>query len=46
LWSYTTKYNGWKRMIERKTFFGSGFDKYADCFYPIDKLKEKYRAYL
>lgn len=46
LWSYTTKYNGWIRMIQRKTFFGSGFDKYADCFYPIDKLKVKYRAYL
>lgn len=46
LWAYTTKYNGWIDKIKRKTFFGSGYDKYADCFYPIDKLKEKYRAYL
>ena len=43
LWEYTTQYNGWKDMIRRGTFFGSGFDKYADTFYPIDQLKAKYR---
>jgi protein tyrosine/serine phosphatase len=39
LWQYTTQYNGWQRMIKNKTFFGSGFDKYADGFYPISQLK-------
>jgi hypothetical protein len=42
LWEYTTKYNGWKNMIKRGTYFGSGYDKYADGFYPIDELKAKY----
>jgi protein-tyrosine phosphatase len=42
LWAYTTQYNNWMSKIRRGTFFGSGFDKYADCFYPIDKLKQKY----
>jgi hypothetical protein len=42
LWNYTTQYNGWQSMIKRGTFFGSGYDKYADTFYPIDKLKAKY----
>jgi hypothetical protein len=39
LWEYTTQYNGWNRMIKGKRFFGSGFDKYADSFYPISLLK-------
>lgn len=39
LWAYTTKYNGWNRMIKNRRFFGSGYDKYADCFYPINLLK-------
>jgi hypothetical protein len=42
LWEYTTKYNGWKRMINANRFFGSGYDKYADTFYPIPELKKKY----
>lgn len=42
LWAYTTKYNGWMSMIRKGTFYGSGFDKYADTFYPIDELKKKY----
>lgn len=42
LWAYTTKYNGWMSMIRRNTFYGSGFDKYADTFYPIDELRRKY----
>jgi hypothetical protein len=29
-------------MIKRGTYFGSGYDKYADGFYPIDELKAKY----
>ena len=42
LWDYTTKYNGWKRMINAGRFFGSGYDKYADTFYPLPDLKKKY----
>ena len=42
LWAYTTKYNGWESMIKRKTFYGSGYDKYADSFYPIDELKRNH----
>jgi hypothetical protein len=42
LWNYTTKYNGWKRMIDSGRFFGSGYDKYADTFYPMDKMIEKF----
>lgn len=44
LWKYTTSKNGWENKIKRGTFFGSGFDKYADGFYPIDELKAKYGA--
>lgn len=40
LWEYTTKYNGWQNMIKKGKFFGSGYDKYADTFYPIDQLKK------
>jgi hypothetical protein len=25
-------------MIKKGTFFGSGYDKYADAFYPINEL--------
>jgi len=39
LWEYTTKYNGWQNMMKKGKFFGSGYDKYADTFYPIDLLK-------
>lgn len=39
LWAYTTQYNGWQNMLNKGTFFGSGYDKYADAFYPIDELK-------
>ena len=42
LWNYTTQYNGWMSMIRSGKFFGSGYDKYADTFYPIDQLKAKY----
>lgn len=38
LWAYTTKFNGWQRMVDKGTFFGSGYDKYADAFYPINEL--------
>jgi hypothetical protein len=38
LWAYTTQYNGWMNMIRKGTFFGSGYDKYADAFYPINEL--------
>ena len=46
LWTYTTAYNGWISIIKKRSFFGTGFDKYADCFYPIDQLKRKYSSYL
>lgn len=39
IWKYTTQYNGWQSMIRKGTFFGSGYDKYADGFYPISELK-------
>lgn len=42
LWDYTTQFNGWKRMINAGRFFGSGYDKYADTFYPLPELKKKY----
>jgi len=29
-------------MIKAGKFFGSGYDKYADTFYPIPDLKKKY----
>lgn len=40
LWKYTTQYNGWQSMIRRGTFFGSGYDKYADSVYPRNELKK------
>ncbi len=42
LWNYTTQYNIWMYLISKNKFFGSGYDKYADTFYPIDLLKNKY----
>lgn len=39
LWAYTTQYNGWQGKINKGKFFGSGYDKYADAFYPLDLLK-------
>lgn len=39
LWKYTTQYNGWQSMIKKGTFFGSGYDKYADGIYPRNALK-------
>lgn len=40
LWEYTTQYNGWQGRINKGKFFDSGYDKYADAFYPIDLLKK------
>ncbi len=40
LWEYTTQYNGWGNLIKKNKFFGSGYDKYADGFYPISQLKK------
>lgn len=39
LWQYTTQFNSWNDYIKRGKFFGSGYDKYADAFYPIIQLK-------
>jgi hypothetical protein len=39
LWKYTTQYNGWQKMVDNNNFFGTGYDKYADGFYPISELK-------
>ena len=39
LWAYTTKYNGWQRKIRDGKFFGTGYAKYGDAFYPISELK-------
>ena len=38
LWQYTTKYNSWNNLIKNNKFFGYGYDKYADTFYPINEL--------
>jgi protein tyrosine/serine phosphatase len=40
LWKYTTKYNGWRRMIKAGRFFGSGYDKYAETVIPKNKIRE------
>lgn len=41
LWKYTTKYNDWESMLRRGSFFGTGYDRYADTFYPINLLKKR-----
>lgn len=40
LWKYTTQYNSWQQKMDNRNFFGSGYDKYADGFYPIEELKK------
>jgi hypothetical protein len=40
LWAYTTQYNSWSSKLRNGTFFGSGYDDYADTFYPISLLKK------
>lgn len=47
LWQYTTQFNGWQSKINKnglkeckKCFYGSGYDKYADTFYPLDELRK------
>ena len=40
LWNYTTQYNNWQKMVNNNNFFGTGYDKYADGFYPISELKK------
>jgi len=47
LWKYTTDKNGWQQKLSKcglseakGCFFGSGYDKYADTFYPLDLLKK------
>lgn len=40
LWEYTIQFNSWDDKIKNGKFFGSGYDKYADTFYPIDELKK------
>ncbi len=40
LWSYTTQFNRWQDMMNKDRFFGSGYDKYADGFYPISELSK------
>ena len=40
LWAYTTQFNAWSPKLRNGTFFGSGYDKYADTFYPISLLKK------
>lgn len=40
LWKYTTDKNNWQNLIDKNKFFGTGYDKYADTFYPIDLLKK------
>jgi hypothetical protein len=39
LWEYTVQYNSWTSYIQKGKFFGTGYAKYADGFYPISELK-------
>lgn len=39
LWKYTTQYNSWQKMLDKGTFFNSGYDDYSDAFYPKQELK-------
>jgi hypothetical protein len=39
LWAYTTQFNSWSSKLRNGNFFGSGYDKYADTFYPISLLR-------
>ena len=39
LWKYTTQYNNWQDKLDKNNFFGTGYDKYADGFYPRSELK-------
>ena len=41
LWNYTTQFNQWNDKLRNGTFYGSGYDKYADGFYPLDELKKR-----
>ena len=41
LWNYTTQFNGWNDMLRKGKFYGSGYDKYADGFYPLAELKKR-----
>lgn len=42
IWDYTITKNNWMSYIKNKKFFGSGYDKYANIFYPEDLLKDKF----
>jgi protein tyrosine/serine phosphatase len=39
VWKYTTQYNNWQDKLNKNNFFGTGYDKYADGFYPRSELK-------
>jgi len=39
VWKYTTQYNNWQDKLDKNNFFGTGYDKYADGFYPRSELK-------
>ena len=41
LWNYTTQFNSWNSKIKSGMFYGSGYDKYADGFYPLTELKNR-----
>lgn len=40
LWQYTTQYNSWNTYLKNHVFYGTGYDKYADGFYPLTLLKK------
>lgn len=43
LWDYTVKYNSWQYYIKQGKFFGTGYETYANIFYPQKQLIEKFQ---
>lgn len=42
IWDYTVSKNSWMYYIKQGKFFGSGYDKYANIFYPESLLAQKF----
>ena len=42
IWDYTVSKNSWMYYIKQGKFFGSGYDKYANIFYPENLLNKKF----
>lgn len=42
LWEYTIQYNSWMYYIKTGKYFGTGYEKYGNTFYPQDLLRQKF----